>query len=132
MGLDPDIQMIILIYFLYFVLPVLVGASAGVAFGLLFPQIGKLRGAALGLAVGTVGIVANVGYSFLVAALWECRYPSMVQISETRVIFSYYSSYRLRDTAYLAGPGLLAVAVGLVVGLVCRLWNQRVPNGTNS
>ena len=82
--------------------------------------------------MGVLGIVANVGYAFLVAALWEWRYPSSIQISDTRVVFLSYASYRLRDTAFLAGPGLFAVAVGLVVGLASRLWDQRSVRATSS
>jgi hypothetical protein len=47
-ALDPDIQLLILIAFLYLVLPVLVGTSVGMAAGIRFPQVGKLRGACLG------------------------------------------------------------------------------------
>ena len=106
MALDPDIHFFILIAFLYLVLPVLVRTSVGVAAGIRFPQVGKLRGACLGLAVGALGIAANVGYGFLVQALWEWRYPSVVYLSETSARFQGHYSYALRDTALLSGPCL--------------------------
>ena len=132
MALDPDIHFFILIAFLYLVLPVLVGTSVGVAAGTRFPQVGKLRGACLGLAVGALGIAANVGYGFLVQALWECRYPSVVYLSETSARFQGHYSYALRDTALLSGPCSLAVALALAVWLACWLWKQRLRRSPQS
>ena len=59
MGLESDQQMMVLIYFLYFVLPILVGTGTGLAFGFLFPEVGRVRGVALGFAVGAIGIVGT-------------------------------------------------------------------------
>ena len=132
MALDPDIHFFILIVFLYLVLPVLVGTSVGVAAGTRFPQVGKLRGAFLGLAVGALGIAANVGYGFLVQALWEWRYPSVVYLSETSARFQGHYSYALRDTALLSGPCSLAVALALAVWLACWLWKQRLRRSPQS
>ena len=132
MALDPDIQLLILIAFLYLVLPVLVGTSVGMAAGIRFPQVGKLRGACLGLAVGALGIAANVGYGFLVVAFWEWRYPSVVYLSETSARFQHHANYELRETALLWGPGLLAVALALAVWLACWLWKQRLRHSRQS
>ena len=126
MALDPDIHFFILIAFLYLVLPVLVGTSVGVTAGIRFPQVGKLRGACLGIAVGALGIAANVGYGFLVQALREWRYPSVVYLSETSARFQGHYSYALRDTALLSGPCSLAVALALAGWLACWLWKQRL------
>ena len=121
MGLDADIRMMILIGFLYLSLPVLACAAAGATIGFVSPEVGKLRGVCLGLGIGTLGIFANVAFAFVAGAVWERMYPSSIQLSETRVVFPFYSSYHIRDAIYIIGPSFLAagyVSAVLVISIV--------------
>ena len=124
MGLDADIQMMILLGFLYLVLPVLACTALGATIGSRSPAVGKLRGICLGLGIGSLGILANAAYAFLASVVWEWMYPSSIRLSETRVAFPFYSTYHIRDAIYLSGPCFLAVVYTSTLLLTFRLWKR--------
>ena len=73
---------------------------------------------------GANGHAANIGYGFLWEAFYEWRYPSVVYLSETRVVFDHYANYQEREIAFLVGPEIIAGIFATGSWQACRWWNN--------
>ena len=119
-------KMMASIAFLYFALPVLSSGATGALAGYRMTCVGLVRGGSVGIGMGLIGIAANIGYGFLWEGIYEWRYPSVVQLSETRRVFYNYGNHQQeREFALMIGPVVIAGFLAAGTWLACRWWNKR-------
>lgn len=118
--------MLALVVFLHLALPVLSSGATGTIGGYRMADMGVVRSALIRIVMALIGIAANIGYGFLWDSYFEWKYPSVVLLSETRrVFYNYGNQQQERETAFMAGPVIVA---GLLVAgswTACWWWNKR-------
>ena len=116
--------MLVLTGLVYLALPILSSGAAGTLAGYRLAYVGAVHGVLIGMGMGLIGIAANVGYGFLWNAFYQWRYPSVVYLSETRVVFNLYANYQEREIAFLVGPVIIAGIFATGSWQACRRWNK--------
>ena len=122
--------MLILIAFLYLVLPVLSSVATGSIGSSRMTSLDLVCGALIGIGIGLIGVAANIGYLFLLNAYFKWQYPSVVRLSETRLMFNHYDYYRERETALMVGPVLIAGFLAAATWAACRWWDKKQLTGS--
>ena len=116
--------MLVLTGFVYLALPILSSGAIGALAGYRLAYVGAVHGVVIGMGMGLLAIAANIGYGFLWDAFYEWRYPSVVYLSETRVVFNHYANNQEREIAFLVGPVIIAVIFATGSWQACRWWNK--------
>lgn len=117
--------MLVLIGFLYLALPLLSSGATGAVAGYRLAYVGAVRGVLIGVAMGLIAIAANIAYGFLWDAFYEWRCPSVIQLSNTRLMLVHCGNPREREIAFLVGPVIIVGFFAMGSLLVCCWWNRR-------